>query len=766
MRAREQIALQAQLLDEVDAAVTFSDAAGVVRYWNQGAERLSGYSAKEAVGHEIVDLMVPEESRAELLRLRRAALAGGSADGELDVHDKQGRVFPVYVRVRGVALDGPGDARHGVISVAVEISARREAEQAIRRHAERQEEIAKFGRLALKGEALEELFDHAVRTASRVLSADCAWLVEHLPSAPGCVIRAAVGWPDELKGESIEGEARSISGYALRSRGPLVVADWEDETRVARSGSLAARGVRSSVAVLVGDPGSAFGVLAVHYTRPDAVQPDCLPFLDALANVLAETIQARDAQEAIRHQALHDELTGLPNRTLFLDRVAHALERSDRHPQQLAVFGIDVDHFKLVNDTLGHEAGDELLRLIATRLASAIRRSDTLARVGRDEFAVLCEDLPSEVVATRIAKQLMAAFEEPVVLDSDDQIVSASIGIALSNGESSAAELLRDADAALRHAKTAGRARFELFDTKMRARVLGRVQTESALRAALANEDEIYVDYQPLVSLSNGQIVGAEALARWCHPDWGPVSPLEFVAVAEDSGLVHELGAHVLRRAARESAAWQDDPHFAGIAVNVSIRQLVQPDEVPTLVRDVIAAEGITPGFLALEVTETLLIEQLESARPALASLKELGVHLSLDDFGTGYSSLSYLHDLDFDSVKIDRSLIRNIVDTPRSAALAAAIIHMGHSLALQVIAEGIETQEQADRLQALGCDIAQGFYFAPPRAPEQLTALLHDPPNWLSPANLQTASAAGQRPPRTTRQQPRRSLRIGRPKR
>jgi len=405
----------------------------------------------------------------------------------------------------------------------------------------------------------------------------------------------------------------------------------------------------------------------------------------------------------------------------------------------------DLDDFKLVNDSLGHDAGDELLRLIAQRLASAIRPSDTLARLGGDEFAVLCEQLPSEVTATRIANQLMSALVQPVMLGGDDRAVSASIGIALGSSKTSAAELLRDADAAMYHAKSAGRGRFELFDEQMRDRVLGRVRTESALRAALANHDDIYVQYQPLVSLCSGQIVGAEALARWRHPDWGPVSPVEFMPVAEDSGLIHELGAQVMRRAAHECAAWQDITDFAGISVNVSIRQLVQPDEVATLVRDALATEGIAPGFLALEITESLLIEQLDSAQGALESLGDLGVRLSLDDFGTGYSSLSYLRQLPFDSVKIDRSLIRNIVEAPKAAALAAAIIQMGHALDLQVIAEGVETPEQVALMKALGCDIAQGFYFAKPLAPEQLTELLHNQPRWLPPTAKQTMRAPTQ---------------------
>jgi diguanylate cyclase (GGDEF)-like protein/PAS domain S-box-containing protein len=750
MRAQKQAALQAELLDEVDAAVIFADAAYVVRYWSRGAQRLYGYAAEEAVGHGLFDLMVPEESRIEALGFERAAREGRPVEGELDVSDKQGRVIPVYFRVRPFPLGDEAGQGRGIITIAVDVSERREADAAIRRYAERQEEIANLGRLALKGGSLEELFDHAVGVASRVLSGDCAELVECLPDAQGFIVRAAVGWPDRRRGAHVAGEARLGPAYAVHSREPLVVEDWEQERRFVPSSELLARGVRSSVVVLVGDADAPFGVLTVHYTRAGAVTPDCLPFLDALANVVADAIHSRDVQEQIRYQALHDGLTGLPNRTMFLDRVTHALARNNRHPQPLAVLFIDLDRFKLVNDSLGHGAGDELLRLVAPRLSGAIRPSDTLARLGGDEFAVLCEQLPSEMTATRIADQLMASLEEPVVLDGHLHTVSASIGITLSSGELSAAELLRDADAAMYQAKAAGRGRFELFDEGMRGRVLDRVRTEAALRTALTDEDQIYVQYQPLVSLRSGQIVGAEALARWRHPDWGPVSPGEFIPVAEDSGLIHQLGAQVMRRAARECSAWQGNPDFAGIAVNVSIRQLVQPEEVARLVREVMAAEDIAPGFLTLEITESELIERLDEARNALESLKDLGVDMSLDDFGTGYSSLSYLADLPFDCVKIDLSLIRNIVDTPQAAALAAAIIQMGHALDKQVIAEGVETLEQAIRLQELGCDIGQGFYFAKPMTPETLTALLQDQPNWLLPSVARPAVTTQPRRRRT----------------
>jgi diguanylate cyclase (GGDEF)-like protein/PAS domain S-box-containing protein len=747
MRGQREIALQAELLDEVDAAVMATDSTFVVRYWNRGAEELYGYAAADAIGQAVVDLIVPDDGRATVTKLGGNALAGRPAEAELDARNEHGRVFPINLRLRAAQLGASDVAFTGVIGISVDISARRKAEQEIRRNAAQQEEIANLGRLALQGDSLAELFDHAVRIASRVLSAECARVVECVPDGSGLVVRAGVGWLDGRKGERVAGEPPLLSSFAAVALEPVVVQDWDLERRFERSSRLRARGVRASVAVPIGDPrGSPFGVLEVHYTQPETVPADCGPFLGALANVLAEAIHSRDANEMIRVQALHDGLTGLPNRTLFHDRVTHALARNDRRRKRLAVFLIDLDRFKLVNDSLGHDAGDELLRLLAVRLAGALREGDTLARLGGDQFAVLWEELPSEVAAVGVANQLMSLVKQPVLLRGEKRVLSVSVGIALSSGESTATELLRDVDAALYHAKKAGGRRFELFDNDMRDRVLGRVRTESALRTALANEQEIYVHYQPLVSLRTGRIVGAEALARWSHPDWGQVPPSEFIPVAEDSGLIHGLSAKVIRRAVLESAAWQHVPDFAGISVNVSTRQLVESDEVPTLLRESLFAADITPGFLTVEVTESVLIEQLDAACAALRSLRDLGVQLALDDFGTGYSSLSYLRDLPLDIVKIDRSMITGIVDTPRAADIPAAIVQMAHSLDLKVIAEGVETIDQAARLQRLSCDIAQGFYFGKPMSPEDLTELLHNQPDWPPPTAKQTVSAPNRR--------------------
>jgi diguanylate cyclase (GGDEF)-like protein/PAS domain S-box-containing protein len=732
MRASEQIALQAQLLDEVDAAVILLDVAtqpGVISYWSAGAQRLYGYTTQEAVGRTLIELVMTDESRETAECHFEPVMRGETVTDELELRDKHGRVFPVAVSLRLVSASAEA-GESSVITVSVDISARREAEAAAARHAQGQQEIVSLGRLALRDGCTQALFDAAVNAASRVLSSDCAVLLERVPGTTGMTVAADVGWGLERVGERITRKGPSVLEKVLRAEGMSIVEDWEAEERRTPP-PLAQRGIRSSVAVLVGDVSDPLGVLAIHYKQVAAVPEGCAPFLDALANVLADAIHSRDVQGRMRHLALHDELTDLPNRTLFLDRVGHALLRTDRDPRRSAVFVIDLDHFKLVNDGLGHEAGDELLRKVAPRLAGAIRKQDTLARLGGDEFAVLCEQIPSEAAATRIASKMASALEEPIGLGGDEHVISASIGIAISSPGSCAADLLRDADSAMFQAKQAGRGGFEVFDREMHERVLGRVRTESALRTALAGE-EIHLHYQPLISLRDGAIVGAEALARWRHAEWGPVSPAEFIAVAEESGLIHSLGAQMLRRAGRECAGWQEHPDFAGVAVNVSTRQLLQPDEVARTVREVIAAEGLQPEFLTIEITESVLIEQLEAARKALEALSDLGVRLSLDDFGTGYSSLSYLANLNFQSVKIDRALIEKIVTSPKAEALAAAIIRMGHALGQQVIAEGVETLEQATRLRELDCDIVQGFYFAMPVAPEAFAALLAGgPPSW-----------------------------------
>jgi diguanylate cyclase (GGDEF)-like protein len=454
-------------------------------------------------------------------------------------------------------------------------------------------------------------------------------------------------------------------------------------------------------------------------------------FIQAVANVLAGAIERHRVEDAIRHRALHDPLTGLPNRALLLDRRGHALAQVDRRGKTVAVIFLDIDQFKVVNDSLGHESGDRLLQAVAARLLDALRPGDTLARFAGDEFVVLCEGVDDEHGAIAVADRLMEAFERPFVLGDREQFMSVSMGISLPRREGqSGEELIRDADAAMYRAKERGRARYELFDERMRVRTLMRMRIENDLRRAGLGDD-LQVHYQPIVSLAEGDVAGFEALIRWQHPHRGDVEPGEFIPIAEESGLIVPIGRWVLEQAAEQGVRWRGQAGTRaselGVAVNLSARQLSQGRFVDE-VADVLATTGLEPERLVLEITESMLIEQSAATLDVLHSLKDLGVQLVLDDFGTGYSSLSYLDRFPIDALKIDRSFV-GALDSGGSAAIVTAIVSMAHSLDLRVTGEGVETAEQLDHLRRLGCDYAQGFFFGRPAPPAA-----HDPLLGASP--------------------------------
>jgi diguanylate cyclase (GGDEF)-like protein/PAS domain S-box-containing protein len=454
-----------------------------------------------------------------------------------------------------------------------------------------------------------------------------------------------------------------------------------------------------------------------------------------------QDITERERIEAqLTHHALHDPVTGLPNRTLFLDRVGMALARTRRSGGETAVLFIDLDRFKLINDSLGHEAGDRLLTTVAERLNESLRDSDSVGRLGGDEFAVLCEVRNGEE-AMMIAERTAASIEAPVDLDSRQTVVSASIGIALSDGTSTPAGLLENADAAMYRAKESGKARVEMYDESMRARTRQRLQVESALREAIEKE-QLVVFYQAVLGLVDGEIVGAEALVRWRDPVHGLISPGTFIPVAEETGMILPLGAWVLREACREAArlgvSTGKQPR---ISVNLSTRQLAHPGLVG-LVADTLEETGLDPGSLCLEITETALMQDADRAIGLLEDLKALGVSLSLDDFGTGYSSLSYLRRFPVDEVKVDRSFVDGLVDRPGDASIVAAVRDVTRTLGLGLVAEGIETREQLERLQALGYEKGQGFLFARPGPREGFEELLRGGGPWLSTDMFTRASA------------------------
>jgi len=431
-----------------------------------------------------------------------------------------------------------------------------------------------------------------------------------------------------------------------------------------------------------------------------------------------EDITDRKAFEAqLRHQALHDPLTGLPNRALLSDRLDRALA-AGRLPGSVAALFLDLDRFKVINDSLGHAAGDAVLVAVARRLQSVLRSGDSAARFGGDEFVVLCEDTTAPK-AKVIADKIAAALRAPVTAAGRDLVVSTSIGVAaaVSDGRTSAEMLLRDADAAMYSAKDRGGARFQVYDRALGDRALARLQLEHDLRRGIAR-GQLRLHYQPEVRLADRAVLGREALVRWEHPTHGLLAPMEFIPLAEEVGLIQALGDWVLCEAVRQAA--QDRQHGQAhtvMWVNLSVHQL-SDETLSAHIAHVLAEAGLPPSALGFEITESILMNEADGSRATLGDLRRLGVSLALDDFGTGYSSLSYLARFPIDTVKIDRSFVSGLDDSDRrreSFAVVSAVVGLSHALSLRVVGEGVETDTQAQALHGLGCDTGQGYLLGRP---------------------------------------------------
>jgi diguanylate cyclase (GGDEF)-like protein len=421
-------------------------------------------------------------------------------------------------------------------------------------------------------------------------------------------------------------------------------------------------------------------------------------------------------------QLLRDPLTGLASRLVLHDRVRTALDRARSHGTAVAVLFVDVDRFKVLNDSLGHAAGDQVLRALAERLRRCTRGTDVAVRFGGDEFVLVCDDLETPGAARAIADRLGTLLREPVEVDDRSHVMTVSIGVAVTTDPDRVPEdLVRDADAAMYRAKELGKDRCEMFDEQMHADVHRRLDVEAGLRGAI-ERGELRLHYQPEVELMTGRVHAVEALLRWEHPERGLLAPGEFITVAEDTGLIVPIGAWVIREACRQAADWP-----VTMRVNLSARQLRDPGLIG-VIRDALAESGIPPHDLCLELTESMLMQDVGRSAAVLAELRELGVTLALDDFGTGYSSLAYLRHLEVDRLKIDRSFMAELDAQPAEQTIVAAIIGMARGLGLAVTAEGIETPAQLGRVRALGCDGAQGFLLARPAAPEHIAPLLDCP--------------------------------------
>jgi diguanylate cyclase (GGDEF)-like protein/PAS domain S-box-containing protein len=460
-----------------------------------------------------------------------------------------------------------------------------------------------------------------------------------------------------------------------------------------------------------------------------------------LIGQVEDITESRETRVRLAHAAIHDPLTDLPNRDLFVDRLEMALRRSRRGGHRVAVMFLDLDRFKMVNDSHGHEVGDRLLRAVADRMSSALRASDTLARFGGDEFTVLCEEVADEAHVLEIADRLRSTMSEPLTEAGGETFVSFSVGIALSSdGSESGSTLLHQADVAMYRAKERGRARVEIYTQDHDDVALTRLRTSNELRDAL-DEDELELCYQPFVDLHTHTMVGMEALVRWRHPTRGLLFPDQFIPMAEDSGLIVPLGAWALRETCRQAAAWDVGRNAAGldearlnVSVNVASLQLADPG-FPDVVADVLGTTGINPDRVWLELTESTLMCDPESMVEVLHSLRAIGLHVIIDDFGTGYSSLAYLNQFPVETLKIDRSFVQEVDLRSEDTAVVRAIIGLGDSLGLSVIAQGVERWAQVPILQTLGCHLAQGYLLgAPLRAGDIGAFPTDDPSAWYGP--------------------------------
>jgi diguanylate cyclase (GGDEF)-like protein/PAS domain S-box-containing protein len=443
--------------------------------------------------------------------------------------------------------------------------------------------------------------------------------------------------------------------------------------------------------------------------------------------------ERKAAEQQLLWQAFHDPLTGLPNRALFLDRLSGALARSERRSSAVAVLFLDIDRFKVINDSLGHDAGDGLLCSLTSRIVGALRPEDTVARLGGDEFTVLCEDVDLERDPMGIAERLSIALSAPFAVEDREVFLSTSIGIAVATGALGFPEgMLRDADAAMYRAKERGRNRFELFDEAMRDRAVERLETEHALHRAV-ELGQLRLYYQPIIDLSTGSVAGVEALVRWQHPDLGLLLPDHFIPLAEETGLIVVIGEWVLREACRQMRRWEQtvglSPAFT-INVNLSAGQLTRP-RLPKTVQAALEHARVDPARLTLEITESTLMEEPEAAIATLRDLKSLGVSLCVDDFGTGYSSLSYLKRLPIDALKVDQSFVAGLDFDVEDRAITEAVVALAHTLGLGAVAEGVEDDRQLAQLRRLGCDGAQGFLFSEALPAVGATELLRRRPTW-----------------------------------
>ena len=681
----ESMARLSAIVESSEDSIIAETLEGTITAWNPASRRLYGYSVQEALGQPSTELVVPEAQREELLEIRESLQRGERVERRDTLRRKKdGTEVIVSLHVSPI-YDASGHLV-GTSTIARDVSDRRRLEQ------ERWLFEERF-RIGFERGAIGMAMLDMRRQLTRVNRALCTMLGRS---------------EDELVGKTIESFVHPLEvQLAVQASSAQTAGNVEgfhgDRRFVRKDGE------------------------EVWATVDSALVRDADGKPLYLFSQMQDITDRKRSEQALAHQALHDALTGLPNRALLYDRLGQAIERSVRGVGQVAVLFLDLDRFKLVNDGLGHAAGDVLLIDLAQRLSAGVRRSDTVARFGGDEFVVMREDVDA-TEAVELGEQVIAVFHDPFVVDGAELHVAASCGLVLVGAGTSVDEALRDADAAMYRAKERGGAHVELFSAELRRAVAQRFDLERALAFAI-DRDEFRVVYQPVVSIDGERLVGMEALVRWDQPEWGLLQPAEFIPAAEETGHIAAIGAFVLREALRQVVEWRESLPNAEqlwVSVNLSSRQLTIADPVE-LSAAALRELHAPPDALRLELTESAVMEDVEAAISLLRELRGLGIKIAIDDFGTGHSSLSYLSRLPISALKIDQSFVWSLGPAPEDSAIVRAIVSLADTLDIEPCAEGVETEEQRRVLANLGCDLGQGYLFAPPMWPEEFERWARD---------------------------------------
>lgn len=692
-----------ELVENANDVIYTLDMKGNFTSLNRAGETMSGYSRTEAAQKSLTDIIAPESISSVYERFALNMQGIAQPNFELEIIAKDGRKLTMDVSSRLIRQNG---VAVGLQGIGRDITERKRIDEETE-HLNAEIESQRERLNTIVGNLQGVVWETKTKMEKGETSLRFDFVSDYIETILGYTVEECLAqqdfWLELIHPDDREGTKQRVLAIFAGGKGGTVEFRW-----IARDGHEV--WVESRNSIIWDTAGKAVG----------------------LRGIAVDITERKSLEDQLTHQALHDPLTKLGNRVLFRDRVEHAIKRTARKHTPIAVLFLDLDNFKSVNDSLGHAAGDELLVSVTERLQACLRSGDTPARFGGDEFAVLLEDLEHADQASFIAERIRSVLCTPFFIAGTEVFIGSSIGIAVTiDGRETPEELLRNADVAMYMSKSNGKDRYTIFENKMHDVLIKRIRLESDMRSAIDNEEfEVY--YQPIMDLDSGEVMGIEALVRWNHPEQGLIPPLDFIPLAEDTGLIVPLGKWILEEACAQAATWQTDYGFGAnlsITVNVASRQF-QDETLLATVRRALVRSKLPPQSLVLEITETTMLKNTDTTINKLNELKKLGIRFAIDDFGTGYSSLSYLQRFPVDILKIDKSFIDKIAMDKEGAAVAKAIITMSETLNLKTIAEGIESQAQRSELRKLGCELGQGYHFAKPLRAKAMSKFLRDSVN------------------------------------